>query len=53
MDGVPELPIRGPAVADQYAIEVRPEYGGGLVKAPPRLNGVDGRVRRGEAPEPL
>lgn len=48
-----ELPIRGPAVADQDAVIVGAEHRGGLGKAASRVDRVHGRVRRGRGPQPL
>lgn len=48
-----ELPIRRPAVTDQYAVEARIEDRGRVLEAPPRTNGVDRRVWRGEDPQPV
>lgn len=48
-----ELPIRGPAIADQDAPEVGTQHGGRLVEAAPGLNAIDGGVGRREGPQPL
>ena len=53
MDGVCKTPIRRPAVADQHPVKVRSQHGSRLFEAAPGLDRVDGRVRRGEAPQPL
>jgi hypothetical protein len=50
--GLGELAIRGPAVADEHAIEIGTEHGGRFVEPAPVLNGVhDGACRR-EHPQP-
>jgi hypothetical protein len=53
MDRLCEAAIRRPAVADQHAVKVRAQHGGRFFEAAPWLDGVHGRVWRGEAPQPL
>lgn len=53
MQGRVEAAIGRPTVADERAGELRPQDRGGLFVASPRQNGVDGRVRGRERPEPL
>ncbi len=53
MNGVGEAAIRRPAVADQHTIKVRPQHGGRFFEAAPGLDRVDGRVGRGETPQPF
>ena len=52
MGGFSEAPIRRPAVANEHAVEVRPQQVGGLRVAPSGLSRVDGRLRRGGRSEP-
>lgn len=53
MNRVGEAPIGRPAVADHHAGEVFAEQRRGFGKPAARLNRVDGRIRRGDGPEPL
>ena len=53
MGGLGKASIRRPAVADEHAVEVRPQQVGGLLVASSGLNRVDGRLRRDGSPEPL
>src|SRR5229473_5598171 len=53
VDGVRETPIGRPAVADDHAGEILAEQRRGFGKPAARLNRVDGRIRRGDRPEPL
>ncbi len=53
MDGLGEAPIRRPTVANQHTVKIRPQHSGRLFEAAPRVDRVDRRVRRGDAPQPL
>ena len=53
MDRVGEAPIGRPAIADNHAGEVLAEQRCGFGKPAARLNRIDGRIRRGDGPEPL
>jgi hypothetical protein len=50
---VRETPIGRPAIADNHASEILAEQRRGFDKPAARLNRVDGRIRRGDSPEPL
>ena len=53
MGGPVEAPIRCPAIADEHAVEVRPQQVDRFLVASPWLNNVDGRLLRRARPEPL
>jgi hypothetical protein len=53
MDRLGEAPIGRPAIANHHAGEVLAEQRRGFGKPAARLNRVDGRLRRGDRPEPL
>ena len=42
-----------PSVAHEHTVVVGPEHGGGIGESAAGADGVDGRVRRGERPEPV
>lgn len=53
VDRLIEAPIGRPAVAHERAGKVGAQDRGRLLEAAPGQNGIDGRVGRGEGPEPL